>query len=70
MNMLLTLLTLITIFLIDRTLGKAFHSQRNNKDIFRKRLERYAKCEGNAIEQSSKLLHESSENRNKRQVHF
>ena len=38
MNMLLTLLTLIAIFLIDRTLGKAFDSQRNNKDIFRKDL--------------------------------
>jgi hypothetical protein len=36
--MLLTLLTLIVIFLIDRTLGKAFDSQRNNKDIFRKDL--------------------------------
>ena len=34
--MLLTLLTLITIFLIDRTLGKAFDSQRNNADVFRK----------------------------------
>jgi len=34
MNMLLTLLTLITIFVIDCTLGKAFDSQRNNKDIF------------------------------------
>jgi hypothetical protein len=31
----LTLLTLIAIFLIDGTLGKAFDSQRNNKDIFR-----------------------------------
>jgi hypothetical protein len=29
------LLTLIAIFLIDSTLGKAFDSQRNNKDIFR-----------------------------------
>jgi hypothetical protein len=28
------LLTLITIFLFDSTLGKAFDSQRNNKDIF------------------------------------
>jgi hypothetical protein len=36
MNMLLTLLRLIAIFLIDGTLGKAFDSQRNNKDIFRK----------------------------------
>ena len=36
MNMLLTLLTLITIFLIDRTLGKAFDSQCNNEDIFQK----------------------------------
>ena len=34
MNMILTLLTLITIFLIDCTLGKAFDSQRNNEDIF------------------------------------
>jgi hypothetical protein len=33
--MFLTLLTLIAIFLIDGTLGKAFDSQRNNKDIFR-----------------------------------
>ena len=38
MNMLLTLLTLIAIFLIDRTLGKALDSQRNNEDIFRKDL--------------------------------
>jgi hypothetical protein len=29
-----TLLTLIAIFLIDGALGKAFDSQRNNKDIF------------------------------------
>jgi hypothetical protein len=36
--MLLTLLTLITIFLIDRTLGKAFDSQRNKEDVFRKDL--------------------------------
>ena len=36
MNMLLILLTLIAIFLFDHTLGKAFDSQRNNKDIFRK----------------------------------
>ncbi len=28
------LLTLIAIFLIDSTVGKAFDSQRNNKDIF------------------------------------
>ncbi len=34
-NMFLTLLTLIVIFLIDGTLGKAFNSLRNNKDIFR-----------------------------------
>ena len=33
--MFLTLFTLIAIFLIDGTLGKAFDSQRNNKDIFR-----------------------------------
>ncbi len=32
--MFLTLLTLIAIFLIDRTLGKAFDSQRNNKEFF------------------------------------
>jgi hypothetical protein len=32
--MFLTLLMLITIFLIDSTLGKAFDSQCNNKDIF------------------------------------
>jgi hypothetical protein len=32
--MFLTLLTLIAIFLIDGTLGKAFDSQCNNKDIF------------------------------------
>ena len=38
MNMLLILLTLITIFLIDRTLGKAFDSQHSNRDIFRKDL--------------------------------
>jgi len=38
MNMLLKLLMLITIFLIDRTLGKAFDSQCSNKDIFRKDL--------------------------------
>ena len=36
--MLLILLTLIAIFLFDRTLGKAFNSQRSNKDIFRKDL--------------------------------
>ncbi len=30
--MFLTLLTLIAIFLIDSTLGKAFNSQSNNKD--------------------------------------
>ena len=36
--MLLTLLTLITIFLIDRTLGRAFDSQCNNEDVFRKDL--------------------------------
>ena len=34
MNMLLILLTLIIIFLIYSTLGKAFDSQRNNEDIF------------------------------------
>jgi hypothetical protein len=34
-NMFLTLLTLIAIFLIDGTLGKAYDSQRNNEDIFR-----------------------------------
>ncbi len=33
-NMFRTLLTLIAIFLIDSTLGKAFDSQCNNKDIF------------------------------------
>ncbi len=33
--MFLALLTLIAIFLIDDTLGKAYDSQRNNKDIFR-----------------------------------
>jgi hypothetical protein len=33
--MLLTLLTLIVIFLIDSTLGKASNPQCNNKDIFR-----------------------------------
>jgi hypothetical protein len=38
MNMLLILLTLIAIFLVDCTLGKAFNSQRSNKDIFRKDL--------------------------------
>jgi hypothetical protein len=38
MNMLLILLTLIVIFLFDRSLGKAFDSQRNNEDIFRKDL--------------------------------
>ena len=36
--MLLILLTLIAIFLFDRTFGKAFDSQRSNKDIFRKEL--------------------------------
>ena len=36
--MLQILLTLITIFLIDRTLGQAFDSQCNNEDIFRKDL--------------------------------
>jgi hypothetical protein len=36
--MLLTLLTLIAIFLFDRSLGKAFDSQCNNEDIFRKDL--------------------------------
>ena len=35
MNMFLTLLTLIAIFLIDSTLGKTFNSQHNNKDVFR-----------------------------------
>ena len=34
MNMLLILLTLIAIVLFDRTLGKAFDSQRSSKDIF------------------------------------
>jgi hypothetical protein len=29
---------LIAIFLFDRSLGKAFDSQRNNKDIFQKDL--------------------------------
>jgi len=38
MNMLLTLLTLIAIFLNDHKLGKAFDSQCNNEDIFRKDL--------------------------------
>ena len=37
-NMLLILLTLIAIFLIDYTLGKAFDSQRSTKDIFQKDL--------------------------------
>ncbi len=36
--MFLTLLTLIAIFLIDSTLGKAFNSQCNNKDIFQNDL--------------------------------
>ena len=40
MNMLLPLLMLITIFLIDHTLGKAFSSQCNNKDIFWKQNSR------------------------------
>ena len=38
--MLLPLLMLITIFLIDHTLGKAFSSQCNNKDIFWKQNSR------------------------------
>jgi len=38
MNMLLTLLTFIAIFLIDQTLGKAFDSQCNNEDVFQKDL--------------------------------
>jgi hypothetical protein len=38
MNMLLILLTLITIFLFGHTLGKAFDSQLSNKDIFQKDL--------------------------------
>jgi hypothetical protein len=38
MNMLLILLTLIAIFLFECTSGKAFDSQRSNKDIFRKDL--------------------------------
>jgi hypothetical protein len=38
MNMLLILLTLNAIFLFDRTLGKAFDSQRSNEDIFQKEL--------------------------------
>ena len=37
---------------------------------FPKRLKRNDTCEGNAIERSSKLFHESSEIRNKRQVRF
>ena len=53
MNMFLILLKLITIVFIDGTLGKAFDSQRSNKDIFPKRFKRNATCEGNAIEQSS-----------------
>jgi hypothetical protein len=36
MNMVLMLFRLIAIFLFDSTLGKAFDSQRNNKDIFQK----------------------------------
>ncbi len=36
--MLLTLLTLITIYHFDCTLGKAFNSQRNNRDIYPKDL--------------------------------
>ena len=35
MNMLLILLTLIAIFLIDSTLGKAFDSKCNNENVFR-----------------------------------
>jgi len=38
MNMLIKLLTLIAIILIDRTLVKAFDSQCNNEDFFRKDL--------------------------------
>ena len=38
MNMLLILLTLIAIVLFDRTMEKAFDSQRSNKDIFQKDL--------------------------------
>jgi hypothetical protein len=69
-NMLLILLTLIVSFLIDRTLGKAFDSQRSNKDIFQKDLRGMQSAKENAIERSSKLLHESSEIRNKRQIQF
>ena len=70
MNMLLTLLTLITIFLIDRTLGKAFDSQRNNKDIFQKDLrgmQRVKEMLSRAIKQ---ILHESAEIKNKRHIQF
>jgi hypothetical protein len=63
--MFLMLLTLIAIFLIDSTLGKAFDSQCNNKDIFSKRLKRKATCKGNATERSCQLLHDPSEIRNK-----
>jgi hypothetical protein len=65
MNMLLILLTLIATFLFDRTLGKAFDSQRSNKDIFRKDLR--------GMQRAKEMLssdHESSEIRNKRQIRF
>ena len=38
MNMFLTLLTLIVVFLFDRTLGKAINSQCNNRHIYGKDL--------------------------------
>jgi hypothetical protein len=55
MNMLLILLTLIANFLIDSTLGKAFDSQRNNEDVFRKDSRGMQRAKGNAMERSSEL---------------
>jgi hypothetical protein len=61
---------------IDRKLshwlyiGKSIWFTTQQQRHFPKRLKRNATCDWNAIEQSSKLLHESSEIRNKRQIQF
>jgi hypothetical protein len=51
-------------------IGKKIWFTMQQRRHFPKRLKRNATCEGNAIDRSSKLSHESSEIRNKRQFHF
>jgi hypothetical protein len=59
---------------VDRNLslwsynGKSIRFTTQQQRHFPKRLKRNATCEGNEFERSSKLFHESSEIRNKRQV--